>query len=145
MYHIPIWKVTLVRDGSAPSERKKIFNAASAAELLKPLYEGLDREQFSVILLAQNHTVIGVNVVSVGTLTECIVHPREVYKPAVVANAAAVIVAHNHPSGDPKPSKADSDITKRLAEAGELLGIRFLDSVILGDGSPYSFAEAGQL
>jgi len=83
--------------------------------------------------------------VSEGSLNQSIVHPREVFAPAVRESAAAVIFVHNHPSGDPSPSREDREITRRLKEAGELLGIRVLDHVIVGDGSYYSFTESGVL
>ena len=93
--------------------------------------------------LNAKHRPIGLNTVSVGSLTASTAHPREVFKPALTGNAAAVIVAHNHPSGDPAPSAEDVQLTKRLRDAGELLGIRVLDHVILGDGKYYSFVDAG--
>ena len=86
---------------------------------------------------------LGANTVSVGSLTASIVSPREVFKPAIVGSAAALLLAHNHTSGDPAPSAEDIELTKRLRDAGELLGIRVLDHVILGDGKHYSFVDAG--
>src|SRR5262249_32765455 len=96
-----------------------------------------------LVLLNAKHRPIGLNTVSVGSLTASIVHGREVFKPAIAGNAAAVILAHNHPSGDPSPSTEDVELTKRLRDAGELLGIRVLDHVIVGDGKHYSFVDAG--
>jgi DNA repair protein RadC len=93
--------------------------------------------------LDAKHRLIGVNTVSIGSLTTSIAHPREVFRPAVLLPTAAVVLAHNHPSGDPSPSGEDIELTKRLREVGELLGIRVLDHVILGDGKHYSFADAG--
>ncbi len=89
------------------------------------------REHFLVLLLNARHEVIGRETVSIGSLNASIVHPREVFKPAVLASAASVILVHNHPSGDPEPSEEDLTITKRLVEAGELLGIQVLDHVIV--------------
>jgi DNA repair protein RadC len=85
-----------------------------------------------------------VELVSVGSLNASIVHPREVFKSALLSNAASMILVHNHPSGDPAPSRGDHDITKRLKEGAELLGIRLLDHIIIGDNY-YSFADAGSL
>ena len=82
------------------------------------------REHFLVLLLNARHEVIGKETVSIGSLNASIVHPREVFKPAVVQSAASIILVHNHPSGDPEPSEEDSAITKRLVECGELLGIQ---------------------
>jgi DNA repair protein RadC len=98
-------------------------------------------------MVNRKNEVIGINTVSVGNLTGSIVSPREVFKPAILANAAALICAHNHPSGDPKPSPEDRETTKRLHEAGKLLGIQVLDHIIIGDGTTayYSFADQGAL
>lgn len=104
-----------------------------------------DREQFKVILLNAKNHVIDVESISEGTLSSALVHPREVFKPAIRRSAYAVIVAHNHPSGDPTPSREDCDVTKRLQAAGETLGIQLLDHVIVGDGVYYSFREQGRL
>jgi DNA repair protein RadC len=89
------------------------------------------REHFLVLLLNARHEVIGKETVSVGSLNASIVHPREVFKPAVLQSAASIVLVHNHPSGDPEPSEEDISITKRLVEAGELLGISVLDHVIV--------------
>ena len=86
---------------------------------------------------------IGVNIVSIGTLTLSLVHPREVFKPAILLNAWAIIAVHNHPSGDSSPSPENRTLTTRLREAGDLLGIRLLDHLILGDDRHYSFADQG--
>lgn len=97
------------------------------------------REHFIVILLNARHEVEVVETVSVGSLNASIVHPREVFKPAVIQSAASVVLVHNHPSGDPEPSEEDISITKRLVEAGELLGIGVLDHVIIASRGTVSF------
>jgi DNA repair protein RadC len=89
------------------------------------------REHFLVLLLNARHEVIGQETVSIGSLNASIVHPREVFKPAVLASAASIAIVHNHPSGDPEPSEEDLTITKRLVQVGELLGIGVLDHVIV--------------
>lgn len=86
--------------------------------------------------------MLGFHVVSVGALNVVMGHPREVFKPAILANAASVLLIHNHPSGDPEPSEEDIASTKQMIKAGELLGIPVLDHVIIGDGAYYSFADA---
>ena len=93
----------------------------------------LDREHFRVGILNTKNQVLAVETVSVGSLNSSLVHPREVFKPAVLKSAAAVILLHNHPSGDPTPSGEDLEITRRLAEAGKLIGIEVLDHIIIGD------------
>ena len=102
-------------------------------------------EVFAILCLTTKHRVIAYHEVSRGTLDSSLVHPREVFKAALIANAAAIIVAHNHPSGDPMPSADDAAITIRLAAAGEVLGIPVLDHIVIGDGRYFSFKEAGRL
>jgi DNA repair protein RadC len=93
----------------------------------------LDREHFRVVILNTKNQVLAVETVSVGSLNSSLVHPREVFKPALLKSAAAVILLHNHPSGDATPSGEDLEITRRLAEAGKLIGIEVLDHIIIGD------------
>lgn len=102
-------------------------------------------EQFRVVLLDGKHRFLRDELVSQGTLTSSPVHPREVFGPAIRHSAAAVVLVHNHPSGDPSPSADDLEITRRLCDVGALVGIRVLDHVVLGDGSYASFAERGLL
>ncbi len=101
----------------------------------------LDREHFKVFLLNTKNQVIGVELVSMGSLNSTIVHPREVFKNPIKRSAAALILVHNHPSGDPTPSREDIELTKRLAEAGSLLGINVLDHIIIGDNRFVSLKE----
>jgi DNA repair protein RadC len=103
------------------------------------------REMFLVVLLDARHRILREEIVSEGSLTSSIVHPREVFLPAVRESAGAVVFVHNHPSGDPRPSEEDVAVTRRLVDASELLGIRVLDHVIVGDGSYASFKEEGLL
>lgn len=103
------------------------------------------KELFLILLLDGKNRITRKVQVSEGSLNQSIVHPREVFAPAVRESAAAVIFIHNHPSGDPAPSREDREITRRLKEAGEILGVRVLDHIIIGDGSYYSFVESGLL
>lgn len=103
------------------------------------------REYFVTLLLDGKNRIIREEQVSEGSLNQSIVHPREVFSPAVKESAAAVILIHNHPSGDPAPSREDRDITRRLKEAGDIMGIRVLDHIIIGDGAYFSFVEMGLL
>jgi DNA repair protein RadC len=102
-------------------------------------------EVFAILCLSTKHRVIAYHEVSRGTLDATLVHPREVFKAALLANAAAIILTHNHPSGDPSPSADDVQLTSRLVDAGALLGVDVLDHIIVGDGRYYSFKEAGRL
>ena len=107
--------------------------------------EDLDREQFIIACLNTKNEPTNISIVSVGTLNKAIVHPREVFKTAILSNAANVIAFHNHPSGDTEPSQQDIQLTNRLYEAGELLGIKLLDHLIIGDGTFTSLKEKGYL
>lgn len=124
-------RVELVRE-SAPLYEQKIEGPKDVVTLLQAQASKWDREHFLSLLLDQKHAVLGIDEVSVGTLSASLVHPREVFKSAILANAAAIIVTHNHPSGDPTPSGEDMRITQKLVEAGETLGIPCIDHVILG-------------
>lgn len=105
---------------------------------------GADREHFLALFVNANNQLLGMQLVSLGTLTASLVHPREVYKPALLCSAAAVIVAHNHPSGgQPLPSAEDRETTRRLAEAGKLLGMPLLDHLVFTDAGYFSFREHG--
>ncbi|RQD70626.1 MAG: JAB domain-containing protein [Tindallia sp. MSAO_Bac2] len=101
----------------------------------------LKKEVFNILLLNTKHEVISVEKISVGSLNASIVHPREVFQPAIRKSSSAIILVHNHPSGDPTPSKEDVNITKRLVESGDLLGISVLDHVIIGDNIYVSLRE----
>lgn len=124
--------------------RPMISSPADVDRLLRGRIANLDRENFVVVLLNTKNEVIESPLVSVGTLSAALVHPREVFKPAIRASAASVILAHNHPSGKVEPSREDREITGRLVESAEILGIEVLDHVILGDGF-YSMKEHGKL
>jgi len=129
---------------------KKMTEPQEVYDLLNLEMRALHRESLRVILLDTRFHLIRVEEVSLGSVNESIAHPREVFRPAIIYSAYAVIVAHNHPSGDPSPSQADHSLTRRLREAAELLQIRLLDHIIVGgpaDGrQPYfSFKEAGVL
>ncbi len=113
------------------------------AGLLQRELGGLDREHFLGVYLDARHRVVAVRTVSVGTLNASLVHPREVYRTAVALQAAAVIVAHNHPSGCARPSGDDVELTRRLARCGSLLGIELLDHLVVGDGEVVSIREHG--
>ena len=108
-----------------------------------PLLRDIRHELFKAVLLDAKHRLIRDMTVSEGSLTVSIVHPREVFNLAVRESAAAVIFVHNHPSGDPHPSEEDHALTRRLIEAGEILGIRVLDHIVIGDGRYVSFADEG--
>ena len=124
--------------------RPVISSPADVDRLLRGRIANLDRENFVAVLLNTKNEVIGTPLISVGTLSSALVHPREVFKPAIRASAASVILAHNHPSGKTEASREDREVTKRLVGAAEILGIEVLDHVIVGDGL-FSMKEHGML
>lgn len=132
-------------------ERQLLYNGnrltmpEQAAEAFCSLVGNPDRECFVAMLLDGKNRITGLHLVSQGSLNQSIVHPRETFKAAILANAAAVILAHNNPTGDLTPSSEDIAITRRLKEAGELLGVRVLDHIIIDadTGCSSSFAEKG--
>jgi len=142
-YAVPRYRVTLVREGRATAPAPPLLTSVGAAAMLRPLFAHVDREQFLVCGLDAKHRIIGINIVSIGSLTLAIVHPREVFKPLILMNAGAWICAHNHPSGDPIPSPEDRVLTSRLRQGADLLGITLLDHLILTDEGCYSFADQG--
>lgn len=145
-YRIPRQRLSLIRDGSLQSTWKHFANSLDAFRFASgQLYADVDREQFHVLLLDSKNRLIGVNLVSQGSLSTSVVCPREVFKPAILANSAAVIFLHNHPSGCPEPSQEDRNCTTRLCDAGKILGIRVLDHVIVGEEAYFSFADCGLL
>lgn len=130
--------------------REKIDTPELVYELLAPEMRVLHKESLRVVLLDTRYHLVRIQEVSLGSVNESIAHPRDVFRPAVIASAYALIVVHNHPSGDPSPSQADHSLTRRLAEAAELLQIKLLDHIIIGAPAPgrepyFSFKEAGVL
>ena len=126
-----------------PLDRVSFISSTDVAQYFIPRLRDLHKEVFMVLLLdARNCLIRGVTI-SVGSLTASIVHPREVFKPAILDSAASVIFIHNHPSGDPTPSQDDLKITSQLVEAGRMIDIRVLDHIIIGRGSFTSLAGKG--
>lgn len=135
--------VQLVCEGSSPFVRRNVSSAADVYDAFRTTCTAADRESFFSVLLDTKHRVLGVEEAARGSLTSTIVHPREIFKAVILASAAAVIFVHNHPSGDPTPSREDVEITRRLREAGELLGIRVLDHVVVGHDRYVSMVDDG--
>ena len=133
-------QVTLRKDRVIPTDA--VSSPETAAHYVKDM-EGYDRE-FGVILhLDTKNKIIGKEVISIGSLNAAVIHPREVYKGAILNNSAGIIFVHNHPSGDPTPSHNDVDITRRLKDAGNTTGIELMDSIVIGqDGRYYSMRES---
>ena len=127
----------------------KLNSARDAARLFQGYREAMrlptSKEAFLVACLDTRHQCLAIETVSIGSLSASIVHPREVFRPAVVLAASAIVIAHNHPSGHPAPSAEDEAVTDRLREVGSILGIPCLDHVILGEATFYSFAEGREI
>ncbi len=138
-------RVSLVRETCTLGWRNppRVRSGSDVVALAYQVIGNPDREHFVAIYLDGRHRVIAVHVAHVGTASSCPVHPREVLLPAVHLSAAAMVVAHNHPSGDATPSVEDRTLTERIRKAGELLGIECLDHVVLGERRFYSFADEG--
>lgn len=114
-----------------------------AAGLVMEEMRHLDREHFRALLLNAKNQVIGQEIISIGTLNSSAVHPRELFKNAIKRSAAAIILIHNHPSGDPSPSREDLEVTRRLIEVGHIIGIEILDHLIIGDNRFSSLKAKG--
>lgn len=122
-------------------EKNKITSPQDVSELLMEEMRYLKKEYFKIVLLNTKNRIIDIVNISVGSLNSSIVHPREVFIEAIKRSCASLILVHNHPSGETQPSKEDIEITKRLVEAGQLIGIKILDHIIIGDGKYLSFKE----
>ena len=126
-------------------DRKRLSAPREVAEFLLPSYGASPVERFGIVSLSTKHRVLRTEIVSTGTLDASLVHPREVFRTAAMHRAAAIVLFHNHPSGDPTPSVDDAALTERLQQAGSLMGIEVLDHVVLADTRYCSFKEMGRL
>src|SRR3989337_568681 len=129
----------------AYDKRPKISDMNDVVEAVKPLIADPNKEFFIALYLNNKNGILKLEIISIGSLNANIVHPREIFKTACMISASSIIVAHNHPSGDPSPSREDIEITKKLSEAGKMMGIELLDHVIIGYDRHYGFRESGQL
>jgi len=138
---IPEVSVRLVKEREIPGE-VIVDGAHTVAEFLRNRVEDLDREHVFVLMLNRLRRLLAFSLVSIGTLDKAIAEPREIFRAAILSNAYSIVVVHNHPTGDPSPSDEDIQITRRLIDAGHILGIQVLDHVVLaGDGSYTSIRE----
>jgi len=137
-------KTKLIFEGVKEYKPMKFEKSEDVYREFKKLVES-DKERFYTLMLDVKNNVLGVELVSQGSMETSAVHPREVYKSALLASATSVIFVHNHPSGEPEPSISDKELTKLLIQAGELLQIRVLDHIIIGRDMYYSFADKGEI
>jgi len=143
---VDIVSIKLVREASVLYQNRTINSPQDAVELVKPFLQDKDRECFLVVCVDTKNQPTAINVISIGTLNSSLVHPREVFKVAILANAKAIILAHNHPSGDATPSHEDKEVTHRLIEAGKVLGMEILDHIIIGSDNRFiSLKERGDI
>lgn len=139
---VGIVSLKLVKESSILYETRTIRSPYDAYKLIKNFLIDSDREKFVVVCLDTKNQPVNISVVSIGSVNSAIVHPREVFKVAMLSNASKIICFHNHPSGNLKCSKEDENITNRLKECGEILGIELVDHIIVGDNNTYfSFKE----
>lgn len=139
---VGIVSLKLVKENSVLYETRTIRSPYDAYKLIKNFLIDSDREKFVVACLDTKNQPVNISVVSIGSVNSAIVHPREVFKVAMLSNASKIICFHNHPSGNLKCSKEDENITNRLKECGEILGIELVDHIIVGDNDTYfSFKE----
>jgi len=142
--HFQTYRLQLVRETPAEDPTASVLDGPTAvSRQLLPLLDGLDREHFVVLALDARNRPIGANTVSIGSLSASLVHPREIFKFAILANASRIILAHNHPSGDTAPSRDDIELTRRLVDAGTLIGIEVLDHLVIGGEAFFSLKEKG--
>ncbi|MGG3892327.1 JAB domain-containing protein [Geobacillus stearothermophilus] len=142
---VNIVSLKLVRESSVLYKERQIKSPEDAYKLLKPFLVEADREKFVVVCLDTKNQPTAINVCHVGSLNASIVHPREVMKAAILSNSASIIVAHNHPSGHCEPSREDIEVTKRLVEAGRIVGIDVLDHLIVCPERYLSLKEKGYI
>ena len=145
-YIVPRYRLALVREGEHPAMFPAACPCTEKAQLIcEEYFRGLDREHLIMLALDARNGIIGFHTVSIGTLDSSLCHPREIFKAAFLMNAARIILAHNHPSGDPMPSDGDIILTKRLVKAGILLGVPVLDHIIVGEYRSVSLAKYGYI
>jgi DNA repair protein RadC len=142
---VNIISLKVVREKSFLYPERRITSPEDAYNLVKRFLVDVDREYFLVVCLDTKNQPTAINICHVGSLNASIVHPREVLKPAILSNSASIIVAHNHPSSDPTPSREDIEVTKRLAECGKIIGIELLDHIVVCESNYTSLKEKGYL
>lgn len=144
---VDIVSLRLVKESSLLYKDRSVRSPGDGYKLFKQFLGELDREYFVVMCLDVKNQPTAINVCHIGSLNASIVHPREVMKTAIMSNSASILVAHNHPSGRPEPSSEDIEVTKRLAEAGRIIGIELIDHLIIGDDNHQyiSLKEKGYL
>lgn len=135
----------MIKEGSLLYKNRTVHCPQNGFDLMTQFLGNVDREHFIVMCLDSKNHPTALNVCHVGSLNSSLVHPREVFKPAILSNAASIMVGHNHPSGNSEPSEADFIMTKKLVAAGEILGIEVLDHIVMGDKEFTSLKQEGHI
>lgn len=143
MTEIQIVSIKMIKESSLYYQYKQIHSPEESEELIRQFIGDIDRETLVLVTLDTKNHPTSISTVSIGSLNSSIVHPREVFKPAILSNSASIIIGHNHPSGDPTPSNEDINITNRIKEGGKILGIELLDHIVIGFDNYVSFKEEG--
>jgi len=141
--YIPKVQISMVKEIYISDTSYRCSEEVANSEIAEKELRNSDREKFVCVHFSSNNKIISYEVVSMGSLTSSIVHPREVFKAAILANAVSVLFMHNHPSGNTEPSLDDIEITKRLCKAGNILGINILDHLIITRNDYFSFRDKG--
>lgn len=142
---VDIVSLKMVKENSVTYLNRVISSPNDSAEIIRNFIADSDREQMVVCCLDTKNQPTSISIVSIGSLNSAIVHPREIYKTAILSNSASIIIAHNHPSNNTDPSHEDIVLTNRLDEAGKIIGIKLMDHLIIGQGGYTSFKEEGLL
>lgn len=143
---VNIVSLQLVKESSMLYSNRRISSPKDVVELVKDILNNSDREKLVAVCLDTKNQPTNIEVVSIGSLNTSIVHPREVFKTAIISNSASIIICHNHPSGDTTPSKEDINITTRLKESGKILGIDLIDHIIITSNNDFiSLKEKGRI
>ena len=142
-YRLPRYRVTLVREGSSANQINIIKTPEDVVNILSADYDAAVVEMAQMLALGTKNKIIGIFTISTGSLNASIIHPRDIFQRAILSNAASVILAHNHPSGDPTPSSEDIELTNKLVQVGKMMDLPILDHVVIGDGKFVSLKERG--
>lgn len=142
-YRLPRYRVSLIREGSYSNSNNIIRTAQDVVDIVAAEYENAVVEVVKMLALDTKNKIIGVFDISTGSLNASIIHPRDVFQRAVLCNCAAVLLIHNHPSGNPTASTEDIELTRRLVEAGKIMDIAILDHIIIGEDRFESLKERG--
>ena len=138
---IDIVKIKMVKESSVKYENRRIKNPWDAYKIFNDYIDDSNKEMFVLMCLNNKNEPTHISTISIGSINESIATPAEVFKVALLSNANKIMICHNHPSGDPQPSESDRNITERLHDSGDIMGIKLLDHIIIGDDVYYSFKE----